>query len=145
LSATHGAETHSLAAAIETLRIYERENVVDYLYQQGTRLRQGIEHAIAEHHLRGYFAVLGKEPNLIYATFDEHFRPSQSFRALFLQETIRRKVLMPSLVVSFAHSDADIDHTIEAVAEALHVYKKALEEGIGKYLQGRPVKPVFRE
>jgi len=145
LSTTHGAETHALAAGIETLRIYERERVVEYLYRQGTRLRKGIESAIAEYHLKDYFAVLGKEPNLIYATFDENLKPSQPFRTLFLQETIRRGLLAPSLVVSFSHTDADIERTVEVIAEVLHVYKKALEEGIGKYLEGRPVKPVFRE
>ena len=145
LSTTHGAETHALAAGIETLRIYEREHVVEYLYRQGTRLRKGIESAIAEYHLKDYFAVLGKEPNLIYATFDENLKPSQPFRTLFLQETIRRGLLAPSLVVSFSHTDADIERTVEVIAEVLHVYKKALEEGIGKYLEGRPVKPVFRE
>lgn len=145
LSTTHGAEAHSLAAAIETMRIYEQEQVVDRLYRQGRRLRQGIQRAIAEHHLDGYFAVLGKEPNLIYATFDEKKNPSQPFRTLFLQETIQRGLLMPSLVVSFSHSDADVDRTVDAVAEALAVYRKALEEGIDKYLVGRPVRPVFRE
>ncbi len=40
LSTTHGAETHSLAAAIETMRIYERENVIEYLHRQGERLRK---------------------------------------------------------------------------------------------------------
>jgi len=145
LSTTHGAETHALAAGIETLRIYEREHVVEYLYRQGTRLRKGIESAIAEYHLKDYFAVLGKEPNLIYATFDENLKPSQPFRTLFLQETIRRGLLAPSLVVSFSHTDADIERSVEVIAEVLHVYKKALEEGIGKYLEGRSVKPVFRE
>jgi glutamate-1-semialdehyde 2,1-aminomutase len=145
LSSTHGAETHALAAGIETLRIYERERVVEYLYRQGTRLRKGIERAIAEHHLKDYFAVLGKEPNLVYATLDENLNPSQPFRTLFLQETIRRGLLAPSLVVSFSHTDADIERTVEAIAEVLYVYKKALEEGIGKYLEGRPVKQVFRE
>ena len=51
---------------------------------------------------------------------------------------------MPSLVVSFSHTDADIDRTVEAIGEALYVYRKALDEGVEKYLLGRPVKPVFR-
>jgi glutamate-1-semialdehyde 2,1-aminomutase len=38
----------------------------------------------------------------------------------------------------------DIDRTINAVHESLAVYKKALQEGVEKYLVGRPVKPVFR-
>jgi glutamate-1-semialdehyde 2,1-aminomutase len=145
LSTTHGAEAHSLAAAIETMRIYEKENVIEVLYRQGARLRQAIDKAIAEHHLEGYFAILGKEPNLVYATRDENKAPSQSFRALFLQETIKRGLLMPSLVVSFSHSDSDIDRTIESVDDALCIYARALEEGVDKYLIGRPVKPVFRE
>lgn len=144
LSTTHGAETHSLAAAIETMRIYEREHVIEYLHRQGERLRTGINQAIASHRLEGFFAVLGKEPNLVYATRDENKNPSQPFRTLFLQETIKRGLLMPSLVVSFSHTDVDVDRSVVAIEEALGVYKKALEDGVGKYLVGRPVKPVYR-
>jgi len=54
-------------------------------------------------------------------------------------------VIAPSFVVSFSHSDGDIDRTAEAVYEAHVVYRKALDEGIGKYLDGRPVKPVYRK
>src|SRR3954471_9868764 len=38
LSTTHGAETHALAAAIATMEVYKRENVIDHLYRQGSRL-----------------------------------------------------------------------------------------------------------
>jgi glutamate-1-semialdehyde 2,1-aminomutase len=47
-------------------------------------------------------------------------------------------------VVSFSHSDADIERTGEAVYGAHIVYRKALDDGIDKYLEGRPVKPVNR-
>ncbi len=145
LSTTHGAETSSLAAAMETMRIYKTEPVIDHLYRQGRRLRQGINQAIADNHLEGYFAVLGKAPNLIYATRDQNKQPSQALRALFLQETIKRGLLMPSLVVSYSHSNADIDRTIEAISESLVVYSKALEDGVEKHLVGRPVAPVYRK
>ncbi len=145
LSLTHGAENHSLAAAIETMRIYKRENVVEHLHRQGDRLRKGINQAIQAHGVEGHFEVLGKAPNLVYATRDREKNPSQAYRALFLQETIQRGLLAPSLVVSYSHSDADIDRSIEAIGEALGVYRKALEDGAEKYLVGRPVKPVFRK
>ncbi len=35
LSLTHGAESHCLAAAIETMRIYKREKVVEQLHKTG--------------------------------------------------------------------------------------------------------------
>lgn len=145
LSTTYGAENHTLAAAMATMEVYEREQVVDHLYRQGERLRQGVQRAIAASGLEGYFEVMGRPCCLLYATRDQDRQPSQPFRTLFLQETIRRGLLMPSLVVSFSHSDADIDATIAAIGEALHVYRRALDEGVEKYLVGRPVKPVFRK
>ncbi len=145
LSTTHGAENHSLAAAIQTMQIYKRENVIEHLYRQGERLRTGINRVTESLGLSEYFEVLGKQPNLIYATRDGAKQPSQSFRALFLQETIQQGLLIPSLVVSFSHNDADIDRTIDGIGEALLVYRKALEDGVEKYLVGRPVKPVFRK
>ena len=47
--------------------------------------------------------------------------------------------------VSAAHSDADIEHTVDVVAQACAVYRKALDAGDPTpWLGGRPVKPVFR-
>ena len=79
--------------------------------------------------------VLGHPSNLIYATLDETGARSQAFRTLFLQETIRRGVLAPSFVVGIAHDDAAIDQTVNAVGEALRVYRRALEDGVGKHLR----------
>jgi glutamate-1-semialdehyde 2,1-aminomutase len=144
LSLTHGAENHSLAAALEVMRIYQEEPVIDTLWRQGSRLQDGIGRSVAEHGLGKHFRVLGKPCCLTYATLDANGVPSQDFRTLFLQETIRRGVLAPSFIVSYAHTDADIDRTVDVVDEALGVYTRALEEGIDKYLVGRPVKPVWR-
>lgn len=144
LSLTHGAEAHGLAAAREVMRIYKREPVIEHLWRQGERLGTSIRKSIEEHKLGEYFGVLGRPCCLVYATRDTKKQPSQAFRALFLQETIKRGILAPSLVVSYSHTDADIDKTVEAIHGALYVYHKALEEGIEKYLIGGPVKPVFR-
>jgi len=62
-----------------------------------------------------------------------------------LQETIKRGLIMPSLVVSYSHTDQDIDRTIEKIDEALYIYRKALDEGAEKYLVGRPSKPALRK
>ncbi|MGH7299566.1 MAG: glutamate-1-semialdehyde 2,1-aminomutase, partial [Candidatus Rokuibacteriota bacterium] len=144
LSTTHGAETHSLAAAIEVMRVYQREKVVEYLWHQGGRLRDGLRQVVDGLGLAEHFQVLGMPCNLVYAARDENRQPSQLFRTLFLQEMLKRGFIMPSMVVSFSHSDRDIDRTVTAAGEALVVYRRALEEGITKYLVGRPVKPVMR-
>jgi glutamate-1-semialdehyde 2,1-aminomutase len=144
LSTTHGAESHALAAALAVIDAYETHDVVGTLARQGERLRRGVARAAREAGVEGCFATLGRPCNLIYATRDRSGQPSQAFRALFLQELIRRGVIAPSFVVSAAHRDADVDRTIEAVAGALAVYRRALDEGVERYLEGRPVKPVWR-
>jgi glutamate-1-semialdehyde 2,1-aminomutase len=144
LSTTHGAETHSLAAAMATMRTYCEQDVIGHMHRQGERLSEGVRQAAAELGIADYFQVAGRASNLIFVTRDGDKNRSQPFRTLFMQETIRRGLLMPSLVISYAHSEADVDRTIEAVAEALVVYRSALEDGVEHYLIGRPVKPVFR-
>ncbi|MBE0695797.1 MAG: glutamate-1-semialdehyde 2,1-aminomutase [Anaerolineaceae bacterium] len=145
LSTTFGAENHVLAAAIEVMNTYERQGVIEHLYRQGERLIRGVNQCIEATGTSGFFEVAGKPVNLIFATRDQEKNRSQAFRALFMQEMIERGVICPSFVVSFSHTDQDIDRTIDAVCESLVVYRKALDEGVEKYLVGRPVKPVFRK
>jgi glutamate-1-semialdehyde 2,1-aminomutase len=144
LSTTHGAETHALAASLETIRIFREQGVIEFLWRQGERLCAGVNEAITRHQLAGHFELAGRPCNLIYRTKDEHGAPSQAFRTLFLQELIRGGILAPSFVVSFSHTDEDIDRTIDVVDQALGVYARALEHGVHNYLAGRPVKPVNR-
>ena len=145
LSTTHGAENHSLAAAIATMQIYRRDNVIDFLYRQGERLRAGVTSIVQLFGLQDHFKLLGRPSNMIFATYDQSKQPSQPFRTLFLQEMIKHGLITPSLVVSFSHTDEDIDRTINAIGESLYIYRCALQDGIDRYLVGRPVKPVFRK
>jgi glutamate-1-semialdehyde 2,1-aminomutase len=145
LSTTHGAETSALAAALAVMKIYRSEPVVETLERQGQRLKAGIESAVARHSLGSHFQLAGRPANFVYACRDRDGAPSQMFRTLFLQETIRRGVLAPSLVVSYSHSDDDIDGTVEAIDGALGVYRRALEDGPEAHLVGRPAQPVFRK
>ena len=144
LSTTHGAESHGLAAARAVMRIYREEHVVETLWRQGERLANGVRRIADGLGLRDYFDVVGRPCNLVYVTRDEHKQPSQGFRTLFLRELLHRGVLASSFAVSTAHTDADIDTTIEQVSEALVVYKRALDQGLDSSLVGRTVKPVLR-
>jgi glutamate-1-semialdehyde 2,1-aminomutase len=143
LSTTHGAETPALAAAIATMKVYQTEPVIEHLYQKGERLAGGMRAAIARHKLEDYVSVMGRPCGLLFGTKGPDKQPSQPFRTLFLQETIQRGVIMPSLVISYSHQDADVDRTVEAIDGALGIYAKALEEGVEKYLVGKPSCHVY--
>lgn len=144
LSTTHGGETHALAAAIATMQVYQREPVIAHLHDQGTRLRLGVEQAIRHHALDDHVEVQGRPCCLSWVARGPDGQASQAFRSLLLQETIRRGVLMPSLVVSYAHKDEDIARTVEAVDGALEIYKRALDSSIERFLVGRPSQSVYR-
>jgi glutamate-1-semialdehyde 2,1-aminomutase len=144
LSTTHGAEYPALAAARAVMHTYESEPVVSTLWKQGQRLSDGIRRVAAEAGVESYFQVLGRPCNLVYIARDADGNASQAFRTLFLREALLRGLLMPSMVVSYAHTDDVIDTTVERVGEILRVYKRALEDGIERYLPSRPVKPVMR-
>jgi glutamate-1-semialdehyde 2,1-aminomutase len=145
LSTTFGADTASLAATIATMRVYANEPVIGHLRQQGERLRAGLLQAADAAGVRDYFDVIGHPANLVYVTKDARGERSQHFRALFMQEIIRRGVIGPSFVMSYSHSDRDIAQTIDAVAGALTVYKRALEDGVENHLVGGPTQVVFRK
>ena len=144
LSTTHGGETHALAAAIATMRVYQDEPVVETLAARGDQLRAGVTEVVRELGLTDHFGVAGHPANLVFWTADADGRRSQSFRTLFLQEMVRRRILAPSFVVTYAHSEQDVARTVEAVRASLEVYARALHDGVERHLQGRPVQPVYR-
>ena len=144
LSTTHGAETHSLAAAIATMQVYRTEPVIETLWSRGERLAAGLNAAASSTGVSDHVPILGPPCCLVFGSRDETGQPSQPFRTLLMQELIERGILATSLVVNYSHTEADIDSTIEAFEGAFAVYRRALDEGIVKYLRGRPVKPAIR-
>ncbi len=144
LSTTHGAETHALAAGMETIRIYREEPVIEELHRLGDRLKAGMSQVIARRGLADQVQVIGRGSCLVSVARDEKGEASQGFRTLLLQEMIKRGVIAPSLVVSYSHTDADIDQTVDALDESLEIYARALEDGYEAYLVGRPSKVVYR-
>ncbi len=144
LSTTHGAETHGLAAAIATMRVYQTEPVIETLWARGQRLADGLRAAAKAQGVADHVPILGPACCLVFGSRDEKGQPSQPFRTLLIQELVQRGVLATSLVVNYSHSEADIDRTIDIFADAFGVYRRALDEGIGKYLRGRPVQPAVR-
>ncbi|MFE9331463.1 glutamate-1-semialdehyde 2,1-aminomutase [Streptomyces sp. NPDC006925] len=144
LSTTHGAETHALSAAQAVLTTYVEEGITARLHALGERLAAGVREAAASTGVGDHLVVRGRASNLVFATLDENRQPSQEYRTLFLRHLLAGGVLAPSFVVSSALEEADIDRTVEVVAGACAVYRKALDAADPTpWLGGRPVQPVF--
>jgi glutamate-1-semialdehyde 2,1-aminomutase len=145
LSTTHGAETHSLAAAMAVMDTYAEDGVTERLHALGNRLAAGVREVAAGIGVADHVQVRGRASNLVFATLDTDGKPSQPYRTLFLRQLLTGGIIGPSFVVSAALTDDDIDRTIDVVARACTVYRKALDAGDPTpWMGGRPVKPVFR-
>jgi len=145
LSTTHGPETTGLSAYCAVHREYSEWDVVGTMERQGERLANGVRTVAHDAGLQDLVQVHGRPSCQVFSTAGPDGSPSQAFRTLFLQELLRRGVLGQSFVVSAAHTDVDIDQTVEAVRGALEVYLRAVETGsTDGFLQGRPVAPAMR-
>ncbi|WP_369255703.1 glutamate-1-semialdehyde 2,1-aminomutase [Geodermatophilus amargosae] len=145
LSTTHGPETTGLAAYLAVAEAYRQVDVVGVMEERGRRLAEGANAVAASLGIADAFAVVGRPSCQVFVTRDHLGRPSQEFRTLFLQEMLHRGVLGQSFVVSAAHTDEDVDRTVEAVGGALTAYAKALDAGsCDALLHGRPVAPALR-
>lgn len=145
LSTTHGPETGSLAAFRAVVEVYRREDPVAQMERAGRLLAAGVRAAIGEAGLSGYVELIGRPSCLVFVTRGPDGTPSQAYRTLFMQELIKRGVLGQSFVISAAHSDADVAHTVDAVRGALPVYRRAIEKGsVAGLLYGRSTAPALR-
>ncbi|NNH70770.1 glutamate-1-semialdehyde 2,1-aminomutase [Nocardia uniformis] len=145
LSTTHGPETGSLAAFRAVVRAYATTDPIARMERAGRRLAEGVNAIAAELGIGDYLQVVGRPSCSVFLTKDPEGRPSQEFRTLFLQELVGRGVLGQSFVTSAAHTDADIDLTIEVCREAATVYRRAVAQGgVEGLVKGRAVAPALR-
>lgn len=145
LSATHGAEMSSLGAFLETVKVYEEENVIQHVWSYGEALFNGMNDIARRLKIENYFFMAGTHPLMNYVTLDLNKNPSYELRTLFAQEMIKEGVLMPWISVSLAHRADELAITLNAAEKALGMYAKALQEGVGGLLEGKSIKPVFRK
>ncbi len=124
LSATYHGDTASMAAALETLAIVDREQVADHVWRLGERLIGGLAEAAAR---RGIAAEAYGEP-LPPMPFLRFTHPdaahNDAVRRAFYAEVFARGVLLHPRhlwFISQAHQVADIDATLDICDAAFAV------------------------
>ncbi|MBF0405893.1 MAG: glutamate-1-semialdehyde 2,1-aminomutase [Candidatus Riflebacteria bacterium] len=145
ISTTHGAEMCGLGAFVETLKVYQELDVIGNIWNAGKKLISGMNNIAADTGIADSFQFTGLPCSPNFSTKDSAGNACLGLRTLFVQEMLKCGVLMPWVALSYSHQAEEIDFALEAGKKALAIYKKALSEGYGKYLVGRPIKPVFRK
>jgi len=146
ISSTHGAETHAMSAAMETIKVFKEENVVQHNRQLCRLLIDRCNTLVKEQQMQNYISVIDCEwmPTFIFK--DKQCEVSLGMKTLFMQEMIKQGVLFQGIFCPcYAHSENDIYFFIQCFKESLIIYAKALESGYENFLLGDPIKPVFRK
>jgi len=146
ISTTHGGETCSIAAALATMDVFEKNNVVEHNQQIGQKFIDGSKQIFANHGIENSIKNMQFNWHASLGYFDNAGNGSFGLRTLFHQEMIKRGVLFQGVMCAhFSHTEKDMEHILNAMDESCVIYKKALDEGFEKYLIGEPIKPVFRK
>jgi glutamate-1-semialdehyde aminotransferase len=145
ISSTHGAETHTLAGAIETIKAFRENNVLKKNHELGQYIIDKCNELISLHQLESYIQIIDCNWMPTFLFRDATGNLSVGFKTLALQEMIARGVLFQGIFIPcFEHTIADVDFFANCFEQTLQVYKSALKQGFEKYLVGEPIKPVFR-
>jgi len=145
LSTTHGAEMSGLGAFVETMKFMRANNVIEHLWDYGSKLVSLMNSTAKKFDLEKNFVAGGIDCSPYYLTFDKKGQNSLGLRTLFSQEMVKNGVLMPWIAISHAHGEDELKLTKKAVENTFEIYKKAVDEGFEKYLVGDVIKPVFRK
>jgi|UniRef100_A0A6C0IY75 glutamate-1-semialdehyde 2,1-aminomutase len=145
LSSTHGAEMCSLGAMVKNLDFIIENNVSNYIRDYGEKLIIEGNKISEKLGLIDYFNFDGLFQGPYFVTRNENKDACLKYRTLFLQEMCKNGVIMAWIAVSFSHGENEMKITLDAIEKSLIIYKKALDEGIDKYLESYVIKSVFRK
>jgi glutamate-1-semialdehyde 2,1-aminomutase len=130
IAGTYSANTIAVSAALASLRYLSTQASYDDLYRRSDRLREGLGQLMRDKSIEGSVVGMGPVYQVWFADAEihnyrdaaRHSRPDL-FR-VWWEEMLERGVLfhpghLENLFLSFAHSDADIDATLERADASL--------------------------
>jgi glutamate-1-semialdehyde aminotransferase len=142
---TFGGEALSLAAAKATINFMRKHDVINTLASRGERMRDGYNAIAAE--VGASFTSAKGFPCRSIITFDASAGNPLVLKSFVQQELLRRNVLWGGFHnMSFAHAEADMQHTLDSYRQVLAELVAAVSNGtVESLLKGAPVEPVFRK
>ncbi|MCH2197535.1 MAG: glutamate-1-semialdehyde 2,1-aminomutase [Flavobacteriales bacterium] len=146
VSTTHGGETHSIAAGLATMDVFESEPVIQHNHKIGDHFINGLNEILHRRGLQDYFDIMGFNWSIGLGIRNAEKQPDLDYRTLFMQEMIKRGVLYQGILSPcYSHTIEDIDYMLAAFDDSCVVFERALEDGYEKHLVGPSIKPVFRK
>lgn len=126
---TYADEAVSLAACKATLTEIKNKPVIDHLWKQGQKIKDGVNLLAAKHGLADHIACKGLPPRTAIDFKNMKASHAQSMRQIFKDECARRGILFAGRHnLSYSHSDGDIDRTLEVYDEVIGTLPQIMDE-----------------
>jgi len=128
LSSTFFPNSLAQIAALKTIEIMERENVLDKISEKGNNFAKIVKNMIED---SGVPCVFTGEPWMPYITFnrDSH-NLYKKLREEFYRQLTRRKVFLQPFhhgYICYRHTNDDLDYAAEMINESLKECKKIMK------------------
>ncbi len=145
-SGTFNGETLSIAAALATIKKIESSNVIDKIWEYGADLSEKTKLLISKYNLEKIVGLCGYAPWKIFQFFDTSKVSGIEIHTLFIQEMIKKGVLInSSFNLNAAHNDLDKYKILEALEHTLLKISKLLQSGdFSQGLESPNIQPVFK-
>lgn len=135
MTTTYAGEALSMAAAVATMKIMQREDVHGHIRAMGERLMAGFNRIAREVGVEGRAVGMPVAPFLKFISSDPTFHSRLEF--LWHRELYREGIFInPRWFISYSHKAADIDEAVEKAGRAL---RRAVEAETRE----RDVKPFW--
>lgn len=144
-SFTFGGELLSIAAAIETISILEKDDVLNVIENRGLILYSALENILKKYELEDYFYISG-HPSWSFINFKiSDQKRLYEIKTLFMQECISRGLLtLGSNNLSYAIEDEVLDNVISIYDEVFYELREVLVNQRGLNLRCESLQPLFK-
>jgi glutamate-1-semialdehyde 2,1-aminomutase len=144
-SFTAGGETLSLAAALASLTKLQTEDVINKMSIKGTRLQKAVGKLISDNGLAQVLSVSGHPVWSFLLIKDHEYFDALTIKTFFMQEMMDNGILcLGSHLLTYAHSDEDIDLMIRSYDSFIGKLKEGLEHrSLVGMLRCEPLRPLF--
>lgn len=131
------------SAFIQTLDYLKKNKVINKNWSYGSKIISERIKITKKISINECFYFSGIACSQLFNCLDKKKNTFLDFRTLFIQEMLKEKILMLWASISFRHNKNTLKKTLLALEKTLFVYRKALEQGVKKYINERIIKPVF--
>ena len=147
-SFTYGGDCIGLSAAEACIPKLQRENVPSHLWKVGKVLKDGFNQLAETHNLEEFMQCIGYPCRSIIAFNGRGKYNELELKSILQQELVRRGVLWAAYhAISWSHTIAEINLTLEAYDESMSVVKNIITKGgrVKDHIEGSTITPVFRK